>query len=102
MENDLWVDKPVATRVEEGWVGFTPKRNVAYFRLEISLVFSPSCGGQKRQKATIQKLCSQLEHLAKRLRRGSRGFRVGWIHVCQGGIERAVAEMLSDQEGISA
>jgi hypothetical protein len=78
------------------------KDNVAYFGAKINPAFSPGWRRQKRQKATIQGLCCQLEDLRERLRGGSRGVSVGRVDVGKGGIERAVPEVLADQKGIRA
>jgi hypothetical protein len=44
----------------------------------------------------------QLEDLTERFRGGSRGVSVGRVDVGKGGIERAVPEVLANQEGIRA
>jgi hypothetical protein len=83
-------------------VDFALERNVAYFGLKITPALSTSWRSQKSQNATIQDFCSQLEDLRERLRGGRRGVGVRGIDVSEGGVKRAVPEMLANQEGICA
>jgi hypothetical protein len=71
-------------------------------RAKITMALSTPWEGRKRQNATIEGLCSQLENLRERLRRGSGGLGVGRTDIGQGRIKRAVPEVLTNQEGIRA
>ena len=89
-------------RKAEDRVEITHESKVAYFRLKITLALSTCWKGQKSQNATIQEFCSGLESLRERFRGCGRGIGVRWVDVGKGGIERAVPEVLTNQEGICA